>query len=207
MLVADVATVGAAVERVLLGFTAVGAIAIWVGEATSAATGSAAGWGALPAELVDPELRDGLGCVVRDGVGAGADDGDADGAGDGDAEVVPDGDAEGAGVVAVGAGVVAVTDGDGSAVEPVGAGLGAADAAADGPAPVVVVAGGATIAAAATPVPDKQITAPTTPAVRAPTINRALRLAPQARPSAPERAAGAAPASADIRPPALDHRT
>lgn len=197
MLVADVAAIGAAVDAALLGFTAVGAIAIRVGEATSAATGRAAGCGALPAEL-EPEPRDGLGCVLRDGAGAGADDGDADGS----AEIVPEGVAEGAGVVAVGAGVVAVADGDGSAVEAVGAGLGATDAAADGSAVVVVVAGGATVAAAATPVPDEQITAPTAPAVTAPTISRALRLAPRARPSAPERAPGAAPASADIRPPA-----
>jgi hypothetical protein len=201
VLASDVATAGAAVDGVLLGFTAVGAIAIRVGEATSAATGRAAGWGPLPGEVVDPELRDGLGCVVRDGVGAGADDGDADGAADGDAEgsgeVVPDGVAEGAGVVAVGAGVVAVADGVGSAVESAGAGLGAAD----GFAVVVVAAGGATVAAAATPVPDEQITAPTTPAATAPMISRALRSAPRARPSVSERASGTAPASAAIRPP------
>jgi hypothetical protein len=104
-----------------------------------------------------------------------------------------------------------VADGDGSADESVG--LGAADAAGDDVVAGAVcpsdpeVAAGETVAAAATPAPEEQITAAATPAVTTPRMYRAFGPAPRVPSSAPERAPSALPASADIRPPCLDHRT
>jgi hypothetical protein len=198
VLAADVATDGVAVETLPLGLATVGAIGIRVDDATSAATGSAVGCTTGPDGLCAPELGDGLGFLLRDGVGVadGADDGAAEGEAEGAAEVVAVGVAAGAGVVALGAGVVGVADGDGSADESAGDGLGAAEAAAA--AAVVSLAVGsacppdpdevaATVAAVATPAPDAQITATTAPAVMAPTRSRAAPLARLARPPAPER--------------------
>jgi len=211
-------------DALLLGLARVGKIGVRVDLATSTPNGSAEGWATGDRLGVREPPREGLWCLVRDGFGLGPADG-VDDAGPGD-------ETAGAGIVVVGAGagagVVGATDGDGTAEEPVGdgaaesvGGAGVADTPDVGSAEVGatlvesgctpnpdVDPGPVTVAAAATPAPDEQAMAAVAPAVTAPRTTRARRFAPRALLKAPELALSGLPAaSADIRPPCLDHRT